>query len=239
MKLTERAERVEPFYAMDVTRRALDLISEGHHVVILSVGEPDFGAPPAVREAMAAAMDGRPLPYCPAMGTLALREAIAAFYGERHGVTVDPSQIIITSGASSALLLVLAATVESGDEVIMADPSYPCNRQLVESFGGRVVSVATSAKTRFQLDDASLAAAWSERTAAVMIATPSNPTGTSVAVEELKAMCERARERGAWRIVDEIYLSLSLGPLRRRHAADERPRRRSRSDRHQQLLQVL
>ncbi|HSN01938.1 MAG TPA: aminotransferase class I/II-fold pyridoxal phosphate-dependent enzyme [Acidimicrobiales bacterium] len=209
MKLTERAERVEPFYAMDVTRRALDLISEGHHVVILSVGEPDFGAPPAVREEMAAAMDGRPLPYCPAMGTLALREAIAAFYGERHGVTVDPSQIIITSGASSALLLVLAATVESGDEVIMADPSYPCNRQLVESFGGRVVSVATSARTRFQLDDASLAAAWSERTAAVMIATPSNPTGTSVAVEELGAMCERARERGAWRIVDEIYLYLS------------------------------
>ncbi|MDE3139492.1 MAG: aminotransferase class I/II-fold pyridoxal phosphate-dependent enzyme [Acidobacteriota bacterium] len=209
MKLTERAERVEPFYAMDITRRALDLMREGHHVVILSVGEPDFGAPPAVREAMAEAMDGRPLAYCPALGTPALREAIADFYFERHGVVVDPARIIITSGASSALLLVLAATVENGDEVIMADPSYPCNRQLVETFGGRVVSVATSEHTRFQLDDAALAAAWSERTAAVMIATPSNPTGTSVPFDQLAAMCERARRRGAWRIVDEIYLYLS------------------------------
>ena len=209
MKLTERAERVEPFYAMDFTRRALDLIRAGQHVVILSVGEPDFGAPPAVREAMVDAMDGRPLPYCPALGTPALRDAIAAFYYERHGVVVDPARIVITSGASSALLLVLAATVESGNEVIMADPSYPCNRQLVESFGGRVVSVATSEQTRFQLDDAALAAAWSERTTAVMIATPSNPTGTSVPFDELKAMCERARENGAWRIVDEIYLYLS------------------------------
>jgi aspartate/methionine/tyrosine aminotransferase len=209
MKLTERAQRVEPFYAMDFTRRALDLMRAGHHVVILSVGEPDFGAPPAVREAMAAAMDGRPLPYCPALGIPALREAIATFYFERHGVVVDPSRVVITSGASSALLLVLAATVESGDEVIMADPSYPCNRQLVESFGGRVVSVATSARTRFQLDDAALAAAWSERTVAVMIATPSNPTGTSVPFDQLAAMCERARQRGAWRIVDEIYLYLS------------------------------
>ena len=209
MKLTERAERVEPFYAMDFTRRALDLIRAGHHVVILSVGEPDFGAPPAVREAMVDAMDGRPLPYCPALGTPALREAIAAFYYERHGVEVDPARIVITSGASSALLLVLAATVESGDEVIMADPSYPCNRQLVESFGGRVISVATSARTLFQLDDAALAGAWSEKTAAVMFATPSNPTGTSIPFDELAAMCERARENGAWRIVDEIYLYLS------------------------------
>ena len=209
MKLTERAESVEPFYAMDFTRRALDLIRAGHHVVILSVGEPDLGAPPAVREAMVDAMDGRPLPYCPALGTPALREAIADFYYERHGVNIDPSRIVITSGASSALLLVLAATVESGDEVIMADPSYPCNRQLVETFGGRVVSVATSEESRFQLDDAALAAAWSARTTAVMFATPSNPTGTSVPFDELAAMCERARQNGVWRIVDEIYLYLS------------------------------
>ncbi len=209
MKITERAEKVEPFYAMDITRRALDLIHEGHHVVILSVGEPDFGAPPAVREAMAAAMDGRPLPYTPAKGATALRERIANFYHDRHGVTVDPARIVVTSGASSALLLVLAATVESGDEVIMADPSYPCNRQLVETFGGHVVSVATSKESHFQLDDAALAAAWSERTTAVMIATPSNPTGTSVPFDELAAMCERARRHEAWRIVDEIYLYLS------------------------------
>ncbi len=209
MKLSERAERVEPFYAMDFTKRAAELVAAGHRVVTLSVGEPDFGAPPLVREAMRDVMDGRPLPYTPALGIPALRGDIAAFYRERHGVDIDPARIIVTSGASSALLLVLAATTDAGDEVIMADPSYPCNRQLVETFGGRVVAVATTAGSRFQLDDAAVADAWSPRTTAVMIATPSNPTGTSIPFDELEAICTRARERGVWRIVDEIYLYLS------------------------------
>ncbi len=209
MKLAERAQRVEPFYAMDVTRRALELAAAGRRVVTLSVGEPDFGAPPLVRDAMRDAMDGRPLPYTPALGSLALRRDIAAFYRDRHGVAVDPARIVVTSGASSALLLVLAATTDEGDEVVMADPSYPCNRQLVETFGGRAVTVATSAASRFQLDRALVADAWTERTTSVMIATPSNPTGTSLPFGELDAICSLARDRGAWRIVDEIYLYLS------------------------------
>ncbi len=209
MKLSTRAEEVEPFYAMDFARQASELAREGHHVVALSLGEPDFGAPPQVREAMASAMDGRALPYGPALGVPALREAISDFYREHHGISVDPRRIVITSGASSALLLVVAATVDVDDEVIMADPSYPCNRQLVESFGGRVASVATSASSHFQLDGASVLAAWSERTRAVMMASPSNPTGTSIPFEQLRAICAVARERDAWRIVDEIYLNLS------------------------------
>jgi aspartate/methionine/tyrosine aminotransferase len=209
MKLSTRAEEVEPFYAMDFARRASELTREGHNVVALSLGEPDFGAPPQVREAMVAAMDGRPLPYGPALGVPALREAISDFYRGHHDVSVDPRRVVITSGASSALLLVVAATVDVDDEVIMADPSYPCNRQLVESFGGRVVSVVTSASSRFQLDKESVLAAWSERTRAVMMASPSNPTGTSIPFEQLRAICAVARERDAWRIVDEIYLNLS------------------------------
>ena len=209
MKLSERAERVEPFYAMDFTRRASEMVAAGRRIVTLSVGEPDFGAPPLVREAMRDVMDGRPLTYTPALGSPALRADIAAFYRERHGVSIDPARIAITSGASSALLLVLAATIDAGDEVIMADPSYPCNRQLVESFGGRTVAVPTTAASRFQLDDAAVAGAWSSRTAAVMIATPSNPTGTTIPFGELGTICARARDRGAWRIVDEIYLYLS------------------------------
>ena len=140
MKLSHRARTVEPFHAMAFGERAAALEAEGHRVVKLSLGEPDFGSPPAVREAMRQVMDGRALPYTPAAGLPSVREAIADFYRHRHGVTVDPARIVVTSGASAALLLVAAAAIDSGDEVILADPSYPCNRQLVATFGGRVGS---------------------------------------------------------------------------------------------------
>lgn len=209
MKLSHRAQTVEPFHAMVFGQRAAAIEATGERVVKLSLGEPDFGAPPAVREAMRAAMDGRPLPYTIALGMPELREAISGFYRERHGVEVDPARIIVTSGASAALLLVVAATTGIGDDVLMADPSYPCNRQLVEGFGGRVVSVATTVESRYQLDLAGVESAWSERASALMVATPSNPTGTSIPFDELTAICSFARDRAAWRIVDEIYLNLS------------------------------
>lgn len=209
MKLSHRAQTVEPFHAMAFGQRAAVLEAAGHRIVKLSLGEPDFGAPPAVRDAMREAMDGRPLPYTVALGLPALRQAISGFYQLRHGVDVDPARIIVTSGASAALLLVVAATTDNGDDVLMADPSYPCNRQLVESFGGRVVSAPSTVGSRYQLDLASVRAAWSEHTNALMVATPSNPTGTSIPFDELEAICALARERGAWRIVDEIYLNLS------------------------------
>ncbi len=209
MHIAQRALDAEPFHALAFGQRAADLEAAGHHVVKLSIGEPDFGAPPAVREAMRDAMDGRPLPYTAALGLPALRDALARFYREKHGVAVDPARIAITSGASAALLLVTAATTDPGDEVLLADPSYPCNRELVRSFGGRPVLVPTSAASRYQLDVDAVAGSWSDRTTAVMIASPSNPTGTSIPPAELAAICNLARNRGAWRIVDEIYLDLA------------------------------
>lgn len=209
MKLSRHVADMQPFHALAFGQRADAMEAAGQHVVALSIGEPDFGAPPAVREAMLDVMDGRPLPYTSAFGLPALREAISGFYRDRHGVDVDPARIAITSGASCALVMATAATVDDGDEVILADPSYPCNRELVTSFGGRVVAVPTTAATRYQLDTAAVDRAWSERTTAVMVATPSNPTGTSIPFEQLSAICELARSRGAWRIVDEIYLELA------------------------------
>lgn len=209
MKVSQRAEQTDVFHALAFGERAAELQAEGHHVVKLSIGEPSFGAPVAAREAMREAMDGRPMPYTSALGLPALREAIAKFYLDMHGIEVDPERIVVTSGASSALLVVAAATIDPDDEVIMADPAYPSNRQLVGAFGGKVVSVPTTASMRFQLDAQSVAAAWSDKTAAVMIASPSNPAGTSVPFDELDAICAYARERGAWRIVDEIYLNLA------------------------------
>ncbi|AEV82973.1 aminotransferase [Actinoplanes sp. SE50] len=209
MRLSQRALSAEPFHAMAFGRRAGELEAAGHDVVRLGLGEPDFGAPPAVREAMRRVMDGRPLPYTPAFGLPALRAAIAGFYRERHGVQVDPARIAVTPGASGALLLVAAATTDPGDEVIVADPSYPCNRQLVETFGGTVVTAATTPESRYQLDTAAVDAVWSERTRAVMVASPANPTGTSLPFADLVEVCARARARDAWRIVDEIYLDLA------------------------------
>ncbi|NYD22178.1 aminotransferase class I/II-fold pyridoxal phosphate-dependent enzyme [Kineococcus aurantiacus] len=209
MKLSTRAATTEPFHALAFGARAAALEAAGHHVVKLSIGEPDFGAPPDVREAMRAVVDGRPLPYTPALGLPELRAAIAADYRTRHGVDVDPARVLITAGASAALLLVLAATVDPGDDVLLADPSYPCNRQLVSTFGGRAVTLPTTAATRYQLSADLLRAAWTDRTSVVMVASPSNPTGTSVPFAELAAVCAQARDRGAWRVVDEIYLDLA------------------------------
>ncbi len=218
MRLSERARSVEPFHAVAFAERAEELARAGHHVVRLGIGEPDFGAPPAVREAMREVMDGRPLPYAPVPGIPELRAAIADFYRARYGVRVDPDRILLASGASTALVLALAAVIDPGDEVILADPSYPCYRQVIPGLGGRPVCVPTSAATRFQLDADSVSAAWTERTSAVLIATPSNPTGATIARDELRAICGLTAAHGAWRIVDEIYLDLAD------HDAAGRPR---------------
>ncbi|MFD3838932.1 pyridoxal phosphate-dependent aminotransferase [Streptomyces sp. NPDC058642] len=208
MRISQRAQSVAPFYAMEFGKHAAALEAQGHHVVKLSLGEPDFGAPPAVVEAMRTAMDGRPMSYTEALGMPSLRQAIAGFYGERHGVDVDPGRVVVTAGASAALVLGAAALVDAGDEVLIGDPSYPCNRQIMESFGARVTLVPTSAASRFQLDADSVRSHWTDGTRGIMVATPSNPTGTSVPEGELAALCDLARERDAWRIVDEIYLDL-------------------------------
>ncbi|TNM69237.1 aminotransferase class I/II-fold pyridoxal phosphate-dependent enzyme [Streptomyces sp. NP160] len=194
---------------MAFAARAAELRAQGHHVVALSLGEPDEGAPPAVLAALHAVTDGRPLPYTPALGLPALREAVARRYRERHGVDVDPRRVVITSGASAALVLVTALVVDPGDDVLMADPSYPCNRQIVRALGGRAVEVPTTPATRYQLSAAAAAAAWTPATRALLVATPSNPTGTTVDPAELAAVCRLARERGAWCVVDEIYLDLA------------------------------
>jgi aspartate/methionine/tyrosine aminotransferase len=220
VKISQRAQAVAPFYAMEVAKHAVMLEADGHNVIRLNIGEPDFGAPPVVRDAMRDVMDGRPLPYTAALGLPALRTAISRFYLDKHGVEVDPARVVVTAGASAALVLTAAALVDPGDEVIIGDPSYPCNRQIIESFGGRVRLVPTAPVSRFQLTSSSVRANWSPATAGVMIATPSNPTGTSIPAAELAAVCDLAREHGAWRIVDEIYLDLADGDARTALALD-------------------
>ena len=207
--MSRRAREAQPFRAMVFGERADEMIARSISVIKLSLGEPDFGAPPAVRDAMREQYDGRALPYTAALGLPELRRAIADFYHERHHVDTDPRRIVITAGGSAALLLATALTVDPGDEVIVADPSYPCNRELIRSFEGVVVDVPTSAATRFHLNAELVDRAWSERTKAVMVTSPSNPTGTTIDFDVLKGVCDLARFRGAWRIIDETYLDLA------------------------------
>ena len=207
--MSRRAREAQPFRAMVFGERADEMIARSISVIKLSLGEPDFGAPPAVRDAMREQYDGRALPYTAALGLPELRRAIADFYHERHHVDIDPRRIVITAGGSAALLLATALTADPGDEVIVADPSYPCNRELIRSFEGVVVDVPTSAATRFHLNAELVDRAWSERTKAVMVTSPSNPTGTTIDFDVLKGVCDLARFRGAWRIIDETYLDLA------------------------------
>lgn len=209
VRVSRRAASVSPFYAMEFAKHADALEASGVHVTRLNIGEPDFGAPPAFLAAIAEFADGRPTAYTPSVGTDELRAAIAAYHRRTDGRDLDPRRVCVTAGASAALLLCTAALIDPGDKVLVADPSYPCNRQFAESFGARVQLVSTSADTGFQLNLGHVRQAWDEQTRGVMMASPSNPTGTSIPAPELAAICEWVAHQGGWRIVDEIYLGLT------------------------------
>lgn len=208
MRISRRAAATAPFFAMEFGKRAAALEEAGHDVIRLNVGEPDFGALRAVLAAARAAIDDNDFGYTAALGMPELRQAIAGFYRRMHGVDVPAERVIVTSGASAALLLASAALVDPGDEVLVGDPSYPCNRQFLSSFGANVKLIPTTAASRFQLDADMVAQHWTAQTRGLLIATPSNPTGTSVLPGELRRICDWARAHDAWRIVDEIYLNL-------------------------------
>ena len=212
MNYSQRAQAISPFLAMAFGEKAARLEAQGKHIVKLNLGEPDFGAPPEVLQAMQElAGNAAALPYTSALGLPELRAAIAGFYRTAHQLDIAPQRVVVTAGASAALLLLAAALVDEGDKVIMADPSYPCNRQFIKAFGGNVHLVPTQADSHFQLNNALLQQHWQAGTRGLMLATPSNPTGTAVAPDELAAMCEFTRSQDAWRIVDEIYLNLHHG----------------------------
>jgi aspartate/methionine/tyrosine aminotransferase len=215
MRLASRTQSIAPFFAMELSKQANALAAQGKDVIKLNIGEPDFAAAPAVVAAMHSAVDAQKTQYTDALGLQPLREAIAQHYWDLYGVRVPASRIVVTAGASAALLLTCAALVEVGDEVLLADPCYPCNRHFVGVQGGTTKLIATDASTRYQLSAAAVAAHWGERTQGVLLASPANPTGTSLAYEELGALCAAVKARGGYRIVDEIYLGLSYDGERR------------------------
>jgi len=213
MKFSARAGRIEPFYVMEMAKAAQGLIKANAHsaqpMILLNVGEPDFTAPAPVQETATRAMREGRTQYTPALGLPALRERISAWYAQRFGADVPARRIIVTAGASGALQLACLALIDAGDEILMPAPSYPCNRQFVSAAEGRAVLIPATAEDRFQLSAAKVAAAWGARTRGVLLASPSNPTGTSIALDELQRIHHTVAERGGITLVDEIYLGLS------------------------------
>ena len=172
MKFASRATAISPFLAMAYGEKATTLEQQGKDVIRLNLGEPDFGAPAAVLAAMKESLSAPDFPYTSALGMPELREAIARFYEVKHGVAVSPSRVVVTAGASGALLLASAALVEPGDNVILGDPSYPCNRRFLNAFGAEVTLVPTRSEDNFQLTATSVADNWKHNTKGVLIATP-------------------------------------------------------------------
>lgn len=213
LALAARTEHITPFYVMELMKHAHALELQGRSIIHMSVGEPDFTAPPRVIQALADAMQRGDTHYTAAVGIRPLRMAIADFLKARHGVDIDCDRIIVTAGASGALLLTMAAIVDPGHEILMPDPCYPCNRHFVAAFDGVAKLIPAGPEDRFQLSAAMVEAHWTPKTRGVLIASPSNPTGTSIAPDELRRIIETVAARKGISIVDEIYLELAYqGP---------------------------
>ena len=206
--LARRVAEVAPFHVMALLARAKELEAQGRSIVHMEIGEPDFPTPQPVCAAGARALESGKLFYTPALGLPELRAAIARYYRDRYRVDIPPSRVIVTCGASGALMLAIAALVDPGDEVIMADPSYPANRNFVRVMGGVPVEIAAGAESAYQLLPEMVERHWSARTRAVMVASPANPTGTLMPRQALRAIVEYARSRGGAVISDEIYHGL-------------------------------
>ena len=213
MQISDRAQRIEPFYVMEVAKAAQALAGEVAHtdrpMIFLNIGEPDFTAPVLVQAAASRAIESGATQYTQALGMQPLRERISNWYATRFQVHVPASRIVVTAGASAALQLACLALINRGDEILTPDPSYPCNRHFVSAADGTAVLVPTTAAERFQLTADKVAAAWTDKTRGVLLASPSNPTGTSIHPDELRRIHQVVQTKGGITLVDEIYLGLS------------------------------
>ncbi|WP_192035894.1 aminotransferase class I/II-fold pyridoxal phosphate-dependent enzyme [Halomonas sp. YLGW01] len=209
MSFSARLDRVQPFRVMSLLEVAQAREAAGHDVIHLEVGEPDFATPEPVIAAGQQALAAGQTRYTPAAGLPALREAIAGHYAEHFGARVDPGRIIVTPGASGALLLASQLLVQRGDRVLMADPTYPCNRHFMALAEAELDTVAVGPESGWQLDAGLIARHWREATRLAMLATPSNPTGHTLDAGQIAAVAETVAARGGALLVDEIYQGLT------------------------------
>lgn len=205
LAISQKSRDIRPFLAMDVLERAQAIEREtGVDIIHLEVGEPDFDTPPAIVEAATRALRDGQTHYTHSLGLLELREAIAAWYHTHYGVSISPEQIIVTSGSSPAILLVLAALLDPGDEIILSDPRYACYPNFIRLCEGVTVDVPVDAAEGFQYTADKVIPYLTPRTKAILINSPANPTGTLLP----PAQMARIAELGPLVISDEIYHGL-------------------------------
>jgi aspartate/methionine/tyrosine aminotransferase len=210
-RLAARMAYIEPFEVMEIQTLARQLEAQGKKVIHMEIGEPDFTTPRPIVEAAIRALNERPMFYTSALGIMPLREAIAGFYQSKYGVTVAPQRIVVTAGSSAALLLAMGVLLNAADEVLMADPGYPCNRHFVRTLEAVPRTIPVGPDSAYQLTHEHVGQHWGPRTVATLVASPSNPTGTLVTPDELKAIHAATIARGGTLIVDEIYQGLTYG----------------------------
>jgi aspartate/methionine/tyrosine aminotransferase len=209
--VAERMGRIAPFYVMELLARARRLEGEGRSIIHMEIGEPDFDTPAPVVAAGQRALTAGETRYTPALGLSALRQSIADYYRQHFGARVDAERVVITPGSTGALQLVMSVLINPGESVLLADPGYPCNRHFVELVEGRPVAIPVGPESGYQLNAELVESAWRPDTKAVLIASPSNPTGTLLDDREMQRLLRTVRRLGGVLIVDEIYQGLVYG----------------------------
>ena len=202
--ISKRAESITPFIVMEVLERAREMEALGIDIIHLGVGEPDFDIPNAVKAATRAALDEGLTHYTHSLGDPGLREAIAQHYLDSYGVSVKPDQVVVTSGTSPAMMLVFAALLEGGQEVIISDPGYACYPNFISFLGGVPVRVPVYEKDGFEFEAEAIRARISEKTRAILINSPSNPTGMLLSESTMRAIAQFP----PYIVSDEIYHGL-------------------------------
>jgi (5-formylfuran-3-yl)methyl phosphate transaminase len=202
--IAKRAREITPFLVMDVLERAHAMEKEGVHVIHLEVGEPDFDTPQCVKDAACKALQEGYTHYTHSLGLLELREAICRYYQKTYQVSISPDQIVVTSGTSPAMFLLFAALVEKGDEVIISDPHYACYPSFIRFVQGAPVSVPVYERDGFQYRPEAIRRRITKKTRAIVINSPSNPTGNLLSETRMKAIARFSPHL----VSDEIYHGL-------------------------------
>lgn len=201
---SKRTEAISSFIVMDVLEKAHEMERDGVHIIHLEVGEPDFDTPPQIKEAACRALDEGHTHYVHSLGILELREAISEYYYNTYNVSVDPDQIVVASGTSPAMFVVFSALLEPGDQVIISDPHYACYPNFIRFVQGEPVSVRVHEEDGFQFRPEAIQAKITDKTKAIFINSPSNPTGNLLSKERMAAIAEFS----PYIVSDEIYHGL-------------------------------
>ena len=209
--LADRTANITPFYVMALLNRAKQLEAEGRDIIHMEIGEPDFATPQGIVDAGIKRLQTGDIKYTPAAGLPELRERIAAYYQACYNVKVDKARIFITPGASGAFLLALGVSLNPGDEILMADPCYPCNSNFIKLFDGKATTIPVGAATAYQLTAELITQHWTASTKGALIASPSNPTGTLIGPEELRRCIQTVNDKDGIFYSDEIYHGLVYG----------------------------